>query len=261
MWTIRQEQLEVFENAGLQGFEDQMVEHLRGFAPRHCQIMSEREIRQVIRLGVDRGKHYGLTYRGPVRFYVELMFMFGSYFDTDPQYPWAGKVLTGLDPLEQIVRADHLYDEMSDYLELVAGPKNMYAIEALQRLSQFPIESFSVPTSNLEDHILSELKRIYPQKHDYLGDQVLRDLIHHSFKIGTDYGLSTDKELLFMTILAFAAGHQFPVDPLHGWIARRLNSHRGLSPQIRFERVQSAARTYLRSIMKGEESLNVSDRM
>ena len=91
MWTIRQEQAEAFRQNALQKFEDEMVEHLQGFASGHWMVIGEKTGRLVIQLGLKNAGQYGFTNRGPVRFYIELMFMFGSYFDTDPQYPWANQ--------------------------------------------------------------------------------------------------------------------------------------------------------------------------
>src|SRR5579863_8700811 len=105
MWTIRQEQIETFRRATLQQFEDRMVTHLQQFAPRHWRVMSEADGRKVIRLGIDRAAQRGFTNEGPVRFFIELMFMFGSYFDTDLQHPWATAILEDSAFPDQIARA------------------------------------------------------------------------------------------------------------------------------------------------------------
>src|SRR5271156_5932319 len=101
MWMIRQEQTEAFRQHHLHKFEDEMVEHLKKFSAQQCKKAGEPGVRQVIRLGLENAGKYGLTNRGPVRFYIELMFMFGSYFDSDPQYPWARAALTSPANLDQ----------------------------------------------------------------------------------------------------------------------------------------------------------------
>src|SRR3954454_24480566 len=93
MWTIRSEQFDVFEQAALSHFEDDMVRHLREFAPAHAKGVGDAGLRRVIRVGIERAKSYGYSLRGPVRFYIELMIQFGSDFDTDPLLPWAGEHL------------------------------------------------------------------------------------------------------------------------------------------------------------------------
>src|SRR5207302_709278 len=72
MLEIRSEQITVFEQAALEAFEDEMVEHLKKFSPEHCEVMGEPRVRSVIQLGMARAKTYGFTNRGPVRFYLEM---------------------------------------------------------------------------------------------------------------------------------------------------------------------------------------------
>src|SRR5215813_5278770 len=136
MWTIRDAQADTFRQTALQKFEDEMVEHLKNFSPQHCKVAGEPSVRQVIRMGVEHARKYGLTNRGPVRFYVELMFMFGSYFDTDPQCPWASAVLMDPEKVDQTFRADRLYSATNKYLAEVSGPEHQYLIEAMRRMSQ-----------------------------------------------------------------------------------------------------------------------------
>jgi hypothetical protein len=63
MLKIRKEQMEVFEQAAIRNFEDEMVQHLKKFSPRHCDVIGEDNVREVIRLGIERGKKYNLTNR------------------------------------------------------------------------------------------------------------------------------------------------------------------------------------------------------
>src|SRR6266849_10193118 len=109
MWNIRPHQADTFSNTALQKFEDEMLEHLQKFSPQHCKVAGEPAVREVIRKGIETAGKYGFTNRGPLRFYIELMFMFGSYFDSDPQYPWAGTVLKDPEVIDQTIRADRLY--------------------------------------------------------------------------------------------------------------------------------------------------------
>src|SRR5215510_13947025 len=114
MLTIRSEQADAFRQAALQKFEDEMVVHLKTSYAEHWKVMGEVAGRCVIQLGIERAKKHGFTNRGPVRFYIELMFMFGSYFDSDPQHPWASHVLNDPESVDQSVRADRLYAAMNE---------------------------------------------------------------------------------------------------------------------------------------------------
>src|SRR5262245_64449839 len=105
MFTIRVEQQEAFDRALFRGFEDDMVSHLRRFAPRLFELRGEPTFRALIRLGADRAGRYGFTNRGPVRLFVELMVILGCDFDTDPMLPWAARDLSESPSYDQMSRA------------------------------------------------------------------------------------------------------------------------------------------------------------
>jgi hypothetical protein len=122
MLEIREEQMAVFDQAARKSFEDEMVQHLAEFVPKQCEVIGEQQVRKVIQLGVERARIYSLTNRGPVRFYIELMFVFGSDFDTDPLLSWAAEILGDV-LTNQMAKAGRLYEKTNDYLEKVSGPR------------------------------------------------------------------------------------------------------------------------------------------
>ncbi|MGD0507766.1 MAG: hypothetical protein ABSA27_08215 [Terriglobales bacterium] len=245
MLTMRPEQVEAFRQYHLQKFEDEMVEHLKKFAPQRCKVAGEAAVREVIRIGIENAKKYGLTNRGPVRFYIELMFAFGSYFDTDPQYPWAGTVLSNPEQLDQMVRADRLWNQAREYLAEVSGPKHEHMQAALQRLKESRPEDFIRPGEPLDESLLLTLPGIFPQRCDYLGETALRDLVRKGLDLAHSYEFETDTGKVVVVALALAVGHRFADDPLWGWAKRRMDTSRFPDPEIREEKLHSAAKIYL----------------
>jgi hypothetical protein len=116
------------------------------------------------RIGMARARAYGLTNQGPVRFYIELMFMFGSDFDSDPLLPWVREILTDPATPDQMVRADRLYGRFTDYVEKVAGPDNKYVKEALRRASMQRFEDFRIAAEDFDTEMIARLKASYPEK-------------------------------------------------------------------------------------------------
>lgn len=86
MFQLRAEQTERLRTAALRRFEDEMVGHCAEFSPRLFEIIGADQMRVAVRQALERARTYGLSFRGPMRLYVELMLLFGSDFDTDPQY-------------------------------------------------------------------------------------------------------------------------------------------------------------------------------
>jgi hypothetical protein len=248
--TIRQEQLEALRQCHLRKFEDEMVLHLQEFSPRHWRVMGEADGRRVIRLGVQQAAKYGFTNHGPVRFHIELMFMFGSYFDTDPQCPWASQILKDHRRVDQMVLADRLFTSMNRYLMEVSGPQHEYLTQSMQRLNEARADNFVKLDVDLESGLSDGLATIYPQKHRYLGDAVVRSLIRQSFNLAKDFHFSSDKGRILMAVLSFSVGHRFPEDPLYGWIASRLNDPRRADPNDRIEELYSKSRLYLRRVLE-----------
>ncbi len=246
MLKIRDEQVKAFEGAAVRNFEDQMVEHLKEFTPKHCEILGERCVRQVIQLGMERAKKYGFRNRGPVRFYIELIFMLGSDFDTDPQLPWAAEVLSDTTISDQTIKADRLYDRAMDYLHRVAGPNHEYSIEAIRRISRARVEDFQGEGEDFESKVIRGLKMMYPQKCEYLGEPGLRAAIQRGTGLAESYSVSSETGVILFIALVFALGHCFASDPQFPWISAALNDPLVKDPNGRAERLHAKMMAYVR---------------
>jgi len=249
MFTIRKGQITVFEKNAYTCFEDDMVEHLRSFAGKHCEVIGEKKVRETIQSGIERAKKYDLTNRGPVRFFIEMMFMFGSEFDTDPQYPWAVDILNDDTIPGQMFRAERLYDEMILYLDNVAGPKNAYSIKALQGIRERILRPVALSRDTFVNDMLMEMKRIYPQKCLYTGDAPLRELIREGMRSAEIYAIQNMRGTMLFVVLMFALGHGFSDDPLFPWISKTLNDPSIPDPDQKAERVERKAATYLDNVL------------
>ena len=250
---IRKEQVEALEAAAARSFQDQMVEHLKDFAPRHAEAVGEQGLREVVRLGIERAGKYGLTNRGAVRLYIELMVTLGSDFDTDPQFPWAAEVLTDEKIIGQAARTSHLYERAMVYLDRAGGPDKAYAIDALRTDAGRRIEDLATPGGSVRGTVLAEMKRTHPQKCACVGAPALRRLIEEGIESAKRFGLSTDAGAAVFVLLMFALGHGFATDPQFPWAAEALGERDPADPDERAERLHDAARSYFRQALAGLE--------
>ena len=163
-----------------------MVGHLRGFASRLAETCGEPALRVLIRLGVARAKAQGLTLRGPVRLFIELMVMFGSEFDKDPLLPWASAALDNPAVKDQMARAETLHRASLAYIETAVGPKDSYVIAALRRLDEEDIKGYDISSRNFEERALRKLRAIYPQKCVVAGDPALLWLVRRGPILAND---------------------------------------------------------------------------
>ena len=236
-----------FEQAALRRFEDEMVAHSRAFSPRLCEIIGEEQLRLALRRAMARAGGYGFTYRGPIRLFIELMFLFGSAFDTDSQYPWAGKILHASD--DQMQRAEQLCDKTLDYQERVSGPNAVNTRRALAELSVLARQHTTISSADLVGSVLKEMNRIFPHKAAYVGEEGLKALIREGSTEALRYRFPTARGEALLVVLMFAFGHGCTSDPLYPWIARTLKDERIIEPSARAERLQKKAVTWLDHVL------------
>lgn len=247
MLVIRREQMEVFRQAIRTAFENEMVGHSKAFSPRLCEVLGEEQLRVALCRVMDRADGYGLTNRGPVRLFIELMFLFGSAFDTDPQYPWAAQILHAAD--DQMQRAERLYENTLEYQDKVSGPNAANTRKALKDLAVLARQPFPFASHDFVASMLQAMTRVFPQKAAYIGAEGLQALIREGSTEARRYGFLTVRGEALLVALMFAFGHGCTDDPLYPWIARTLQDDKITDPVARAERLARKAVTWLEHVV------------
>ncbi len=251
MLQIRKEQMVTFEQDALRRFEDEMVLHSKEFSPELCEIIGDEQLRVALRQAMARAARYGFTYRGPIRLFIEMMFLCGSAFDTDPQYPALGEVLRSSD--EQMHRAEQIHEGFLDYLERVSGPGAENVRKALRDLLIFARRPLTLSRNDFVAGILQEMAGIFPQKAAYVGDEALTALIHEGVAEARKYGFATVRAEAMVVVLMFAFGHGCTYDPLYPWISRTLRDPRIIDSAARAGRLEKKALTWLEHVVAGND--------
>ena len=231
-----------------------MVAHLANYAPKHCAVIGQHAVRTAIRLGIDRAQRYGLTNRGPVRFYLESMFMFGSDFDTDPQFSWATAILNDGLLSDQMAKANRLYEAAMTFVDEIAGPGYGHAIEALRRARRIGLDELPSPGARFVDEMMAKLERIHPQKVQHLGKDATRGLITYGEALCADLPLTPERGAGLCVAAMFAVGHGFGHDPLLPWISRTIVNPAIVSPDLRVKRLYSRIMTYLDRVLADHDA-------
>jgi len=243
--VIRDQQMAAFQEYARTAYHRELVARMKEFAPQLCRIIGDRGLDSVVGSGMKRAEKYGFTRRGPIRLFVELMFRFGSDFDSDPQLPWATRTLTASPHEHEMARADRLYGEMSAYLERVDGPNSEYAREALRRLKDAlasPPPRFFGP---FQEQALADLHTFYPQKYEYLSDGPLRIVIGSAVDAARTLGISTEPGVALLVGLKFGFGHGALKDPLYPWIGAALADESTPDPNDRAKRLCAKTMLYV----------------
>ncbi len=249
MLVIRREQMDVFRAAVRRAFEDAMVTHLADFSPLLFQAVGEAQVRTAVQQGMTQAVAYGFDQRGPVRLYLELMLLFGSRFDTDPQYPWATAALTDREAGSQMQRAEYLYEQAQAYRQAVAGPAGAYERRALKALRAWTASLPPLPPGDLGAALLGEIAAIYPEKADYVGTEALATLLRKAHDGARNQRFRTPRALTLVATLMVALGHGCGADPLYPWIGRTLRDSGLTDPEAKAKRLEELALAWLDHVL------------
>ena len=251
MLVIRKEQIDILQEGVLSAFEDEMVAHLAEFSPPLYKVLKEDQTRVAVRFGFDKADRYGFTLRGPIRLYLEMMLLFGSHFDTDPQYPWAREILVDKHSIAQMQRADWLYEKIVDFQEKVSGPHGENTRKALEAVREIGNKPLQLPEKDYDDIMRREIYRVFPQKVEYIGNENLMELIRQARVDARGFDLPSTQGDTLMVVLKFAFGHGCGNDPLYPWIGRTLTDDKIVDGKARSERLEKKAVTWLDHVLKG----------
>jgi len=236
--VIREEQYKVFESIALERFIDEMVIHAQEFSPILCGVIGEEQVRIVVCKAIEKAKFYEFINRGPVQLFIDMSFLFGSAFDTDPQYPWAMEILNRNTLASQTECAEELYERTLDYNEKVGGVNNEFSRQALARFSNLEYSNMQYSNENLSKILLNKMESIYPHKFYYVGEAALRILIEQGIKKINEYKIIAARETALIVIFMFAFGYGCTEDPLYPWIAKTLKNQRIVNSSAQAKRLE-----------------------
>ena len=240
MLVIRSAQMEAFEAAAIQAFEDRTYKHLQKYFPGHCLLLGEEQMRRVIQQGWQKAQSYDLTAECCVRSYIEFMCRLGSGFDADPLLPWAAEILNDKTVSDQIERGDRLYDKAWDYIDHISQDyrdttgkpttaRFMGEIRSLRHGREDVLTQSTYPT--FANDLAWRIKNFFPAKCHYVGEQQVQNLIPRGVRSARTYGITTDRGITLFTMLMFVLGNGFANDLLLPWAKTTLND-KGITNEI-----------------------------
>jgi hypothetical protein len=250
--VISEQHMAALHRTAVVRFENEMVAHSLQFAPKLAKVIGEEQLRRAIRAATARAQRHGFTHRGPVRLFIEAMFLFGSAFDDDPQYPWARTLLQA--DVEQMARAHRLYEKILDYQHKVSGPEGVNTREALRRLAQLSQRPPAPSHGSVEDGMMWELANVFPEKAAYAGKEALRGLAAEGIAAARKAGFETPRSQTVVAMLMYTFGHGCGDDLLYPWIARTLHDPRIADPAVRADRLERKALTWLSHVLAGQKA-------
>lgn len=226
-------------------FEDSLVHHCREFDRLTCNDLDDVALRAFVQQGMSRAFAYGFDLQGPVRFFVELLFILGNGFDTDPMYPWAREWLVAAGP--PMPRADKLWELTVAYQKKVPAAAGNRAIE--RWLSSFRVPAVTGP-GGFTTGMLEEFARLYPEKAATVGHDAMVRVVEEASTEADRRGFATAEGRALLCELYFALGHGALTDPLFPTLGPAL-ADLSLPVERRLERLRNELRGLVRRRVRG----------
>jgi hypothetical protein len=247
MVVIRREQMRVFEQAVVKEFELRLAAHIAEAFPKHAEAMGDEARLNTARRARERAAAHGIKGEGNTERYLDLMLMFGSAFDEDPQLAWAARALVNSASKDETARIDALYAAAADYAARVSGPGNQFLDRALKMLPKQRLDGFAASGArSYEEYILRRLAATYREKAEAAGLEPLREIVRRAVDAARRYGLTTEGGVTLLVLLMFFLGAGFDADPQFPWASAVLNDQSLKEPVKKIEQLYEAAMNVLR---------------
>lgn len=215
---IKDSQLQALESHALEGFVHELVAHCYQHFPHIQRTVEENVLRKVLADCIEKAEQIGFTQRGPVKFYLDMLIVYGVGFETDPQYPWVRDILEKTAHLPQMDRALALHQKSDEYLDLVSGPQNRFMFEVAERLEQIELENANIYKTGFSSYMHTLLKEFYPQKYEHTGEAAISMLIEQGEQKAQEvYGFDQARPAGLIVVLMYLLGHQVDKDPFYVW--------------------------------------------
>ena len=221
MLAISHAQLDLLRDSRESECIARLEQSLRLSFPRDVARLSEQQLRSHVGLGIKRCRARGYHLECDIYLYITMMFMLGSYFDEDPQLPWAGQLLSLGAPL-----AD-LHSEALHYLDRVAGEENEHLIQALLNVRRLELATLpNADTADFEEQLLRLLHTTHPAKFEAQSKEASHAVVELGRSLAERYSMPGGGAAL-LAGFAFLMGTGFDRDLVHPWIGETLREPGG----------------------------------
>jgi hypothetical protein len=237
--------MQIFEELQAKPYVDELVTHIEGFSPIQSRSMGKEGVRTTVSMGLREARGYGFTLQGPARFYVEMMFLFGSSFATDPQYRRITQGLRGKDGTDELARADRVHARVMEYLDAASGPGHEFERRSLSRALQVEYEKSLAFAGRPASDLVNAFHRLYPEKVQALGSDAIAVLVEKAYSDAAGRGSSWVRGGPLFAAIMFTFGHGCFTDPQYPWIARSLENAEPADAIVALERLFQKFRIFL----------------
>ncbi|PHM65034.1 hypothetical protein Xsto_02342 [Xenorhabdus stockiae] len=209
---FNEEQYNKLKSHSINTYIDELVTNCNESYPYLDLNLSKDGLRSALENAIKKAKNEGFDQRGAVQFYIDMLILFGTEFQTDPQYAWIKTSLDNHAHLGQLEKTSLLYHEVTRYLNEVHGEKDEHLKASIFKFQDINIERLNVQWSTYQINIDDILKYLFPQKYRCIKQDDIKKLIQLGVEKSNQYGIENANQSAFLTLSMFLLGHEFDQD-------------------------------------------------
>lgn len=204
---------------------EQFIEEMRLYyeerTPGFTGQVGKERLKNILRALAEQAKVFGFDQRGPVRFYMDMVWAFGWECEHDPQYPWIMETRKKFDNEPQLTQAEELYKQLMAWHDASWGPNWQDYKDALAKVARANLVDLPVRAHAFARDMTACLKNLYLIRYDRNGEQPMQAAIQRGQQNAQSlFHFESATNQALVVLVAFMRGHAFMRHPIHEAWAR-----------------------------------------
>ncbi|PHM49282.1 hypothetical protein [Xenorhabdus miraniensis] len=209
---LNEDQWNILKKHSFNAYIDELAAHCNE-SYHYLEIKLGKDgLRTALENAVEKAKSDGFDQRGAVQLYIDMFILFGTEFQTDPQYTWIKTILDNHSHLGQLEKTSLLYHKVTRYLNEVHGEQDEHLKTSMRKFQNINIERLNVQWNTYESNMDELLNSLYPQKYKYIKQDDIKKSIQFGVEKSNQYGIENANNSAFLTLTMFLLGYEFDQD-------------------------------------------------
>ncbi len=214
-WIVSDATYTAMQKPFLYSMGKRMAGNFREFYPNRARMLKKESLQAFGDLVVAKGFGMGCRAESELNCLMICMAQLGSFFDTDPQYPWADLKLQHGETVDD--RLKKISDTITTMHKTLWGNLGLPYQRAL-RVVHEAISWEDLDKIKNREQALFVLQQFYREKARFQGRIGLETLFDIAEVKGQEYGIQSEKGCFILSVIFFFLGSSADKDPLYPWI-------------------------------------------
>ncbi|WP_338803406.1 hypothetical protein WDV76_14715 [Xenorhabdus griffiniae] len=209
---LNEDQWNMLRKHSFNSYIDELIVHCNESYPYLYIKLGKDGLRSALKNAVEKAKNEGFDQRGAVQFYIDMFILFGTEFQTDPQYAWIKAIFDNHSHLGQLEKTSLLYHEVTRYLTEVHGKQDENLKASILKFQNINIKHLNVQWNTYESNVDVLLNSLFPKKYQYIKKNNIKKLIQFSVEKSSQYDIKSANHSAFLTLTMFLLGYKLDQD-------------------------------------------------